>query len=214
MHIITNSCIRVAFVILSNVKSSVKGVSLFLLGETFTVKNAPSLLLYFYWYRTVLGLHLHFSCLPIIHSHLQWVRCGGKVIFTRIIIHASVSPLILPRDPNPSLSTPVLSSFPYTFKCASESRCSDNCFGTTVFHPNPQTCCHGNWALQNGTIERPSHETWMMNLSFCVCVCVCEGTNRQIPAVNHFFCHFITEGKKKWSKKKKKKTTCWIETGR
>lgn len=50
--------------------------------------------------------------LPYIYILGVNLLCGGKVIFSRIINHSSVSPLILPTDPNSSVSTPVLCAFP------------------------------------------------------------------------------------------------------
>lgn len=88
--------------------------------------------------------------------------CGGqKVIFSGDHYPFLSTPCLdLPGPtPIPPFPPPFLGSFPFALKRSSASRCSDNRSGVTVPRPNPQTCCHGNWAPPNGTIHRPSHET-------------------------------------------------------
>lgn len=119
-------------------------------------------------------LHPHYRALPVFHSDLQWEEMWGwsdirhdHYPFPRSSLDPSSRPKFSHLHPRPLL-------LPFTLKCSSDSRCSDNCSGMTVFHPNPQTCCHGNWALQIAPRHIQPPLTWNMNDEFEVlCACVC-----------------------------------------
>lgn len=139
----------------------------------------------------------------------EW-GCGGRVIFCRIITHSSVSPLILPTDPNSSISTPIPSSFPPLLSALLNQ-------GAVTIAPEWQffTLILRLVVMEIGLSKRHHSValTWNMNDEFefcahhhvCVCVRANEGANRRISVVNHSSCHFITGGERLWSKRKKKK---------
>lgn len=124
-------------------------------------------------YRCI-HLHPHYRALPVFHSDLQWEKMWGwsdirqdHYPFPRSSLDPSSRPKFSHLHPRPLL-------LPFTLKCSSDSRCSDNCSGMTVFHPNPQTCCHGNWTLQIAPRHIQPPLTWNMNDEFEVlCACVC-----------------------------------------
>lgn len=123
--------------------------------------------------------HLFTHSLPDIYftSHPQWLAlsrdAGLRVIFSRIITHSDVSPLILPTDPNSSFSTPMLSSFPSLLSALLNQGALTIALERQFF----------NLILRPVVMEiglfihhhSPPH-TWNMNDEFevfLVCVCAC-----------------------------------------
>lgn len=94
--------------------------------------------------------------------------CDG-VILARIITHSLPSPL----DPSnrPKFLHPQHSrSLLFPAAPLNQGALAD------FFHPNPQTCCHGNWAIQAAPFIA-AHEWWLWVCAACVCVFVCVRAN-------------------------------------
>lgn len=139
-------------------------------------------------------LYIYICC--VIHSDLQWVMMdgGGGVIFSRIIIQSSVSPLILPTDPNFFISTPVLFYFPSLLSALLNQ-------GALTIAPEWQffTLILRPVVMEIGLSKqrRSTPHTWNMNdeiefLCICLFVFVCECVRTRLWGGAGGFQHLIT----------------------
>lgn len=144
---------------------------------------------------------------------------GLRVIFSGIITHSDVSPLILPTDPNSSFSTPVLSSFPSLLSAllnqGAQTIALERQFFTLILRPV---------VMEIGLFihHHSTPHTWNMNDEFeffCVCVQGCVYVSECVCVGGGGFQQLITSSVIPWKEEKDiqrrgKRCVEWRQEGR